>query len=80
MMYTYVILMSFLIIIIFTGIGYKNIITIIFGICAYIILIINMFIYMYNDEPKAIDVYRGETSLEITYKNNIAIDSVVVFK
>ena len=27
-----------------------------------------------------IDVYRGKTTLEITYKDNIPIDSVVVYK
>ena len=30
--------------------------------------------------PRAIDVYRGRTTLEITYKDSIPIDSVVVFK
>lgn len=30
--------------------------------------------------PQAIDVYRGRTTLEITYRNSIAIDSVVVFR
>jgi len=30
--------------------------------------------------PTAIDVYRGKTTLEITYKDGIPIDSVVVFK
>lgn len=30
--------------------------------------------------PQAIDVYRGKTTLEITYKDSIPIDSVVVFK
>ena len=28
---------------------------------------------------KAIDVYRGKTTLEITYKDGVAIDSTVVF-
>lgn len=32
------------------------------------------------EEPTAIDVYRGKTTLEITYKENVPIDSVVVFK
>ena len=32
------------------------------------------------NEPTAMDVYRGRTTLEITYKDSIAIDSVVVFK
>lgn len=32
------------------------------------------------NKPTAMDVYRGRTTLEITYKDNVAIDSVVVFK
>ena len=32
------------------------------------------------EEPQAIDVYRGKTTLEITYKDGVAIDSTVVFK
>ena len=28
----------------------------------------------------AMDVYKGKTTLEITYKDSVAIDSVVVFK
>lgn len=31
-------------------------------------------------KPSAIDVYRNKTNLEITYKDSIPIDSVVVFK
>ena len=30
--------------------------------------------------PTAIDVYRGKTTLEITYKDGVAIDSTVMFK
>jgi len=30
--------------------------------------------------PTALDVYRGNTTLEITYKDSIPVDSVVVFK
>ena len=30
--------------------------------------------------PTAMDVYQGKTTLEITYKDGIAIDSTVVFK
>ena len=33
-----------------------------------------------KDTPNAIDVYRGKTTLEITYKDGMPIDSVVVFK
>lgn len=35
---------------------------------------------VYLSYPQAIDVYRGETTLQITYKDSIHIDSVVVFK
>ena len=31
-------------------------------------------------QPKAIDVYKGKTTLEITYKDEVPIDSVVVWK
>lgn len=33
-----------------------------------------------NRTPPAIEVYRANTTLEITYRDGIAIDSVVVFK
>ena len=33
-----------------------------------------------NKCPEAIDVYRGKTTLKITYEGNIPIDTVVVFK
>ena len=30
--------------------------------------------------PSAMDVYQGKTTLQITYQDSVAIDSVVVFK
>ena len=33
-----------------------------------------------NQEPTALDVYRGKTTLEITYRDSVAIDSTVVYK
>ena len=33
-----------------------------------------------NITPSALDVYRGKTTLEITYRDSIAIDSTVVYK
>lgn len=33
-----------------------------------------------SSEPSAMDVYRGKATLEITYKDGVAIDSTVVFK
>ena len=31
-------------------------------------------------KPSAIDVYRGKTTLEITYKDKVPVDSIVVWK
>ena len=36
--------------------------------------------YENRNTPTAMDVYRGKTTLEITYKDSIQIDSIVVFK
>ena len=33
-----------------------------------------------SSEPTAMDVYRGNTTLEITYRDSIPVDSIVVFK
>lgn len=34
----------------------------------------------YTTEPTAMDVYQGETTIEITYKDGVPVDSVVVWK
>lgn len=40
-----------------------------------------LFILLTDDNrPTALDVYKGSTTLEITYRDSIAVDSVVVFK
>ena len=36
--------------------------------------------YSERNTPTAIDVYNGKTTLEITYRDGVAIDTVVVFK
>ena len=33
-----------------------------------------------NDTPTSMDVYQGKTTLEITYKDGVDIDTVVIFK
>lgn len=30
--------------------------------------------------PSAIDVYRGKTTLQVIYKNNVPIDTTVIYK
>lgn len=43
--------------------------------------IIAMFLmFAHLRKPKPIDVYRGNTALEITYKDNVPVDSVVIWK
>ena len=49
-------------------------------VSAIFVLIILIATLSLMEKPKAIDVYRGKTTLEITYKNGIAVDSTVVFK
>lgn len=45
-----------------------------------IVIFLAVILVIYAHEPRPIDVYRGNTTLEITYKDGIAIDSTVVFK
>lgn len=42
--------------------------------------IITVLLIIYLKKPTAIDVYRNKTTLEITYKNGVPIDSTVVWK
>lgn len=35
---------------------------------------------VYKDKPQALDVYRGNTTLQVTYQDSVAVDSVVVYK
>lgn len=37
-------------------------------------------LYENRNTPTSLDVYQGETTLEITYKDSIPIDTIVVFK
>lgn len=46
---------------------------------AFIAILIGIEIW-HTPAPSAIDVYRGRTTLEVTYRDSLAVDSVVVFK
>lgn len=37
-------------------------------------------LFFVSKSPQAIDVYRGKTTLQITYKDSIPTDTTVVFK
>lgn len=47
--------------------------------CSVIVTIV-LIDYNSKDNPTALDVYEGKTTLEITYRDSIPIDSIVVFK
>ena len=36
--------------------------------------------WLISGEPTTLDVYQGKTTLEITYKDSIPIDTIIVFK
>ena len=46
-------------------------------VLAFIVLVATLCL---KDNPRAIDVYRGDTTLERTYRDGIPIDSTVVWK
>ena len=51
--------------------------------CAFmvgVILTVVIIDYKHKDNPTSLDVYEGKTTLEITYRDTIPVDSVVVFK
>ena len=57
------------------------------GLCAVLVGVVlgmaAVIIQDYDDKnitPTALDVYRGKTTLEITYRDSVAIDSTVVYK
>ena len=56
---------------------FMRIITIIIAVCSIIAMFL---IFAHLSKPKPIDVYRGNTALEITYKDNVPTDSVVIWK
>ena len=50
------------------------------GYVIIIILSIGDLSFFYAGKPRAIDVYKGNTTLEITYKDKAPIDSTVAWK
>ena len=61
--------------------NYKNSYSIICLVLIIIIWCIDTYcVTVIVNQPMAIDVYKGKTELQITYKGTIPVDSVVVFK
>ena len=52
-----------------------------FLLTASVIMLVALFsLYENRNTPTAMNVYQGKTTLEITYRDSIPVDSVVVFK
>lgn len=49
-------------------------------VIGFVIGVIMVYFGFVADVPSAMDVYQGKTELEYTYRNGVAVDSVVVFK
>lgn len=45
-----------------------------------LLFIVGVVTFPDSENPTALDVYQGKTTLEITYRDSVAVDSVVVFK
>lgn len=56
---------------------FMRIIMITITVCSVIAMFL---IFTHLSKPKPIDVYRGNTTLEITYKDNVPVDSIVIWK
>lgn len=50
------------------------------GILGAYLLSGGIMMFQESHKPTAMDVYKGKTTLEITYKDGVPVDSVVVFK
>ena len=61
---------------------FENFTITVFGMLTVISIIIISIcgIVFYTSKPTAMDVYQGKTTLEITYKEGVPVDSVVVWK
>ena len=46
----------------------------------FVFIIVITTLYINTNSPKAIDVYQGKTTLEISYRDSVPVDSIVVFK
>lgn len=51
-----------------------------FGVAGAYMLSGGIMMHENSCKPTAMDVYKGKTTLEITYKDGVPVDSIVVFK
>lgn len=48
--------------------------------CGIILVSVSFTLLIERKKPSALDVYRGKTTLTVTYQDTIPIDSTVIFK
>ena len=51
----------------------------IISVLIFILSVLCIVVY-YENKPTSMDVYRGKTTLEITYRDKVPVDTVVVLK
>ena len=51
----------------------------IYSYCGGVLIILGS-AFIKTESPKAIDVYRNKTTLQITYRDNVPTDTTVVYK
>lgn len=49
------------------------------SVLIFILSVLCIVVY-YENKPTAIDVYKGKTTLEITYRDKVPVDTIVVLK
>lgn len=74
-----VLILSFIVNVLFDDTDTKIISCLCAIICGIIFTIV-LIDYISKYEPTALDVYQGKTTLEITYRDSIPTDTIVVFK
>ena len=72
-----IIVLIFLFILIIVDVKKEEILFCTLPLYSFLVLLL---LLSYTTKPKAIDVYKGKTTLEITYKDKVPIDSTVVWK
>lgn len=76
----FIILLLTAILVIFLTYRNKYICSILCSTIAAFFILFSIILHGTHESPTALDVYQNKTTLEITYKDSVPIDSVVVFK
>lgn len=58
---------------------YHDLYIFIYSYCGGVLIILGS-AFIKTESPKAIDVYRNKTTLQITYRDNVPTDTTVIYK